>query len=192
LSAVIPDLSGRRTEYLRWVAQDRDRSACSTRLCNSSTPASGLTTTCQSSGSSTASLVTGVTVTNIFVAKVVSDVTNTTDTGGTAAFDDYAIDWLHFENPYRGWGRDGSAFPDQTNTGPVMPVSGFDACRIWDWSVQAADTQLKECCPFPTGNDARGAHLVGRNLSRLRRYQGAVWNSTTCTTTFSKRGGNPG
>jgi hypothetical protein len=159
---------------------------CSTRLCNSSTPASGLTTTCQSSGSSTASLVTGVTVTNIFVAKVVSDVTNTTDTDGTAAFDYYAIDWLHFDNAYRGWGRDGNAFPDQNNTGLCMSVSGFDACRIWDWSVQAADTQLRGVLALPTGNDVAVHTWSAATSADCAIIKGAVWNSTTCATTFLK------
>jgi len=160
--------------------------ACSTRLCNATPPGSGIDSSCQSTGNSTSTLVTGVTVTNIFVGKVASDATNTTDSGGTAAFDTYAIDWLHFDNAYRGWGRDGNAFPDQNNTSTCMSVSGFDACRIWDWSMQAADTQVRGVLALPTGNDVAVHTWSAATSADCAAVTGAAWNGATCTTTFLK------
>jgi hypothetical protein len=110
----------------------------------------GIDNNCAEQGSSDfGTPVTGVDLTSSFVGKVTTDDTvNTSDSSGTATYAD-ALDWSHFENPYRAWGLDGSAFPnvDQAD----WCSSG--TCRIWDWSLSASDTYLRNVRPLPTGND---------------------------------------
>lgn len=58
-----------------------------------------------------------------------NDTINTTDTAGTAAFA-ASLDWLGFQNPFRGWGKeDAAAFPSNVHSGACTSAT----CRIWDW-----------------------------------------------------------
>ena len=92
-----------------------------------------------------------------FVGKVTSDTKNASDASGTAAFplDPAVFDWSHFDNAYRAWGLDGSAFPDQFQRGRWTAGTG----RIWDWSVSSGDSgnsgspALRGVLVLPTGND---------------------------------------
>ncbi len=96
--------------------------------------------TCANSGSSSATLTTGVTLATSFVGKVTAnDSANSTDTNGTVTFDSETNDLFNFENLFRGWGLDGSAFPNTNNVGAC--TSG--TCRIWDWRLRSTDTALK-------------------------------------------------
>ncbi|MCK5002827.1 MAG: right-handed parallel beta-helix repeat-containing protein [Gammaproteobacteria bacterium] len=115
--------------------------------------------------------VTGITLGSSFVAKdYQDDSANTSDTDGNAVITDFALsfDWVNFENPYRLWGKEGSAFPSETNRGMIgcsdkvytnqMDCeTNFEAwaayARIWDWSLLATDTVIKDLLPLPTGND---------------------------------------
>jgi len=93
---------------------------------------------CANNGSSSAALSTGITLATSFVAKVgAGDVRNASDTNATADFAavDPAFDWTRFDNSYRGWGPDGSAFPSVDHRGRWALGIG----RVWDWSVSAAD-----------------------------------------------------
>jgi len=129
---------------------------------------------CANNGSSDATLVTGVTIANSFVAKVTADDTaNPSDTAGTATITDFThlFDWANFENSYRAWGVDGNAFPDTTNWGKLgcsdpypFPYTNQLDCeaisgtwtggaRIWDWSLLATDTAIKDVLSLPTGNN---------------------------------------
>ena len=128
-------------------------------------------TTCANDGTSDATLTTGVTIASSFVVKVtVDDSANTSDTGGAATITDFALsfDWENFENPYRAWGRDGSAFPDATNRGELgcsdrtytnqmdCEANSFiwtGGARIWDWSLLTTDTVIKDVLALPAGND---------------------------------------
>lgn len=68
---------------------------------------------------------------------------------GTAAFANIT-DWSGFESIYRGWGKDGSAFPSSDNRGRCTT----GACRIWDWSMVSTDTALvNSISALPTGDD---------------------------------------
>ena len=94
--------------------------------------------TCAINGGSTATLLTGITLATSFVAKVnANDVRNMSDTNGTADFSAVgpAFDWTRFDNSYRGWGPDGSAFPNADHRNRWASGTG----RVWDWSVSAAD-----------------------------------------------------
>jgi len=94
--------------------------------------------TCANNGSSTATLSTGITLATSFVAKVnADDARNASDTNATADFAAVgpAFDWTRFDNSYRGWGPDGSAFPNANHRGRWVAGIG----RVWDWSVSALD-----------------------------------------------------
>jgi parallel beta-helix repeat protein len=111
-----------------------------------------VTTSCNNNGSSDAALTNGITLASSFVGKVSSDdAQNTSDASGVA---DYSIvtptfDWAHFDNAYRGWGIDGSAFPNTDQRGRWTTGAG----RVWDWSLAASDTVLRNVLALPTGND---------------------------------------
>ncbi len=93
-------------------------------------------TTCANNGASDATLTTGVTLAASFVGKVMTDDTaNSSDSSGTALYST-ALDWVSFENVYRDWSVDGSAFPNTDNRGQWLSGSG----RIWDWSAANGDT----------------------------------------------------
>ncbi len=96
--------------------------------------------TCANESSSDATLTTGVTLAASYVGKVMSDDTaNSSDTTGAAAsypVDPASFDWLNFDNIYRGWGIDGSAFPNADQQGQWTTGTG----RIWDWSLANGDT----------------------------------------------------
>ena len=83
-------------------------------------------------------LTTSVTLASSFVGKVTSDDTaNTSDSTGTATYAT-SLDWTSFENPYRVWGKDGSAFPNSDHMGRWTTGTG----RIWDWSADTGDTVI--------------------------------------------------
>lgn len=108
--------------------------------------------TCANNGSSTAALTTGISLTSSFKGKVNSDdAANGVDSSGQAAYSSIAlIDWITFENQNRGWGKDGSAFPNLDHRGKCG--TGM-TCRIWDWRLSALDSTLRSVLPVPTGND---------------------------------------
>ena len=125
---------------------------------------------CENNGPSNATLITGVTASGSYIAKVTADDgINTSDTDGAAIITDLTLpfDWTNFENPYRAWGRNGSVFPDTTNRDRLgcsdrtytnqtdCETNSFiwtgDA-RIWDWSLLATDTVIKDVLTLPTGN----------------------------------------
>jgi len=70
-----------------------------------------------------------------FIGKVTTDTANTTDTTGTATYSTI-LDFLNFDNIFRGWGRSGGAFPNSNNMGRCTTGT----CQIWDWSLSKSDT----------------------------------------------------
>ncbi|NCN26563.1 right-handed parallel beta-helix repeat-containing protein [bacterium] len=112
------------------------------------------TTTCTSSGTNGSTDWKGIpylmsanlirdtsspyTIASTFVGKVTTDDTvNSSDSSGTATYD-VSLDWFGFQNDFRAWGRDGSAFPNSDNQG--LCVSGD--CRIWDMSLHRDDSVI--------------------------------------------------
>ena len=157
---------------------------------------------CFNNGSSNATLITGITLAGSFVGKVTSDDTkNANDTNGAATFpsDPAVFDWTHFDNAYRGWGIDGSIFPDPNQRGPWATGAG----RIWDWSVSSRDNgangttscttapcpALLRVLPLPTGNDTLTHAWSGipgtlDNSGCDAMVPGSKWNGSICATTF--------
>lgn len=107
-------------------------------------------TTCAPNGSSDfGTPVTGITLANSVIGKASSDTVNLQGTTGTSVYDSIT-DWTNFDNPFRGWGSEGLAFPHSSNT---APCASTDTCRIWDWSLASADTVIRNVLTLPTGND---------------------------------------
>ncbi len=116
-------------------------------------------TTCQPQNGSTATVTTtGFNLMNAFVGKViVDDAANDSDNLGVATFENIT-NWGDFENKFRGWGVDGSIFPEDDHDEECY--SNGEVCRIWDWSLSTADNNLRnvladpdDADPFPDGND---------------------------------------
>jgi hypothetical protein len=150
--------------------------------------------TCANNGTSDASLTTGIALTNSFIGKVsADDGQNADDTNGVVAVfpaDPTIFDWSHFENPYRGWGKDGSAFPNADHQGRWTTGAG----RIWDWSLSSTDTVLRDALSLPTGNDSlthtwSGTPVSTDNAGCDAMVADSVWNGTdmVCETTFLRR-----
>ncbi len=132
----------------------------------------GLWTDCNPEGPSDfGAPAMGCSLTTSFVAKVgtggtvdtTDDDVNTSDSNGTALYPSIT-DWTGFENDFRGWGLDGSAFTHTDHQGRCVGPS-VD-CRIWDWSATTGDLGdpngggpstpgpvLYEVLPLPSGND---------------------------------------
>jgi len=91
----------------------------------------------------------GISLAASFVGKASSDTVNADGASGTFPYNSIT-DWTDFENVFRGWGTDGSAFPNINNIGPC---AGGDTCRIWDWSLASADAVVRNVVTLPTGND---------------------------------------
>ncbi|MFC1611695.1 NosD domain-containing protein [Myxococcota bacterium] len=79
-------------------------------------------------------LTSGVDATGTFWGKV-SDGVNPSGSSGNASYADI-LDWLNFENVFRGWGMAGLDFPDVSNQGHC----GTGTCQIWDWRLDPTDT----------------------------------------------------
>jgi parallel beta-helix repeat protein len=112
----------------------------------------GLDNQCNNNCSSDANTSIGITSAESFAGKVTTnDIRNLSDTNGTASHPENSayFDWVNFENPYRGWGKNGSIFPAADHQGQWTSGTG----RIWDWSATASDTVIRNTNPPPTGND---------------------------------------
>ena len=113
----------------------------------------GLNSDCTQQGSSDfGTPVTGISVSGSFMGKVVTDDSaNASDTTGAADFpaDPTVFDWSNFENAFRTWGIDGSAFPATDHEGRWTTGMG----RIWDWSLESGDSVIRNLLPLPSGDN---------------------------------------
>ena len=90
---------------------------------------------------SDALLRVGRSVASTIVGKVVTDdVANASDTLGFATFPAVPLNfnWNNLDNRFRGWGKDGSAFPNADHSGRWTAGNG----RIWDLRIKSSDTTL--------------------------------------------------
>ncbi len=95
--------------------------------------------TCAPQGGSSFSLRTTLDLSSSFAGKVVTDdAMNSSDNNGLQAYGSIS-DFLTFENLFRAWGIDGAAFPDPAAEGRCTTGN----CRIWDWRLNGADTQVR-------------------------------------------------
>jgi len=106
-----------------------------------------------------------------------NDTTNNSDTLGQAAYS-IGMDWTRFENAYRGWGKTGAGFPSAANTDSCLAGT----CYIWDYSLRAADSALRESLPVPAGNDVL-YHIWSTpgGTTDCAAIKGAVWQDTVCS-----------
>lgn len=94
--------------------------------------------TCANQGSSSATVTTGLSLASTFVGRVASnDTANTSDSSGSATYA-ASMDWLNFDNWYRGWGLNHAT----TWTGTYGRCKS-GTCRIWDWRLRNTDTTLR-------------------------------------------------
>jgi len=88
---------------------------------------------------STALLHVGKTSASSFFGQVTqTDSANSTNTNGTNAFS-VNLDWFNFSYPFRGWGKNGGAYPNATDIG----VCNAGTCRIWDFRLLASDSVFR-------------------------------------------------
>ena len=91
----------------------------------------------------------GLDAATAFVGPVDSDTTNADAVAGQA-YANVLDDWTGFDSDYRLWGKAAGA-------NDLSPVAGrcgpLDLCQIYDLSLRADDTQLKDALALPTGDD---------------------------------------
>lgn len=93
----------------------------------------GVANSCAKAGFSYGPLLdtsTYIDATTFFGKVIVDDASNSADNSGSQAYGSIT-DWFNFENPFRLWGMDGSAFPATDHKGACTTGT----CRIWDWSI---------------------------------------------------------
>lgn len=110
---------------------------------------------CSAKAPSDYTLITSVTdLTTSLHYKVTADVAeNASDTNGAATFPGApaSFDWYSFDKPtLQAWGIEGSAFPNADHRGRWSSGSG----RIWDLSLVAADTTVKNRTDTGTSDNA--------------------------------------
>jgi hypothetical protein len=94
------------------------------------------------------------TLTSTFVGKIATDDTangdDDTDGGATYPVDPADFDWVNFDNNYRGWGKEGNAFPHTNNRDQWTTGEG----HIWDWRLVSEDTVLLDALDQPADGNA--------------------------------------
>lgn len=141
----------------------------------------GMNSSCTAqSPSLSANWITGKTSTSSFVGKVTTnDTTNTSDSNGAQTVGSIS-DWTNFDNWFRTWGKDGSAYPNSDNTGGC--TSG--TCRIWDWRLKSTDTVLKNTSQNGPGGLPNGAFTAGLNCPAAVNGNITVTDGQTTPHTF--------
>jgi len=137
--------------------------------------------------------VTGISLADSVVGKASADSTNTDGAGATAAFPSNPVtfDWAHFDNAYRSWGIDGSAFPNYDQQAQWTTGTG----RIWDWSASTGDTgnggnpAIRGVLAVPTGNNTlthvwAGTPATADDPGCDAMMPGSTYNGSGCETTF--------
>lgn len=115
-------------------------------------PGTGISDACANTGSSTATISTGIEADDTFIGKSNGDVENGSDTNGTAT-EGGIVDWTSFSaGRHGGWGIDGGTFPAGTNLGHC---DSGETCRIWSFFLNNSDDVAKNVNTAPSG-DATG------------------------------------
>ncbi|MDH5727622.1 MAG: right-handed parallel beta-helix repeat-containing protein [Gammaproteobacteria bacterium] len=126
---------------------------------------------------------TAISLAASFIGKVeTDDSSNGSDNNGTdslgpgLAVYDNITDFSNFENDFRGWGLDGSVFPNTDQRGPCLTSNN---CRIWDWRLSANDTG-------DAGSAAILAVLTQPNANSTyeHAWQGTAADQAACTSAF--------
>jgi parallel beta-helix repeat protein len=129
-------------------------------------------TECVIEGSSDFALTTGIDLSSSYMGKVASnDNANDDDNLGWLQVyptQELTFDWLNYDNPYRGWGIDGSAFPNANHQGRWVFSTG--AGRIWDWSLRISDSVIRNVHYIPSGDDFFTHTWAGTGPSNYLNY----------------------
>jgi len=153
--------------------------------------------TCANNGGSSATLTTGISLAQSFVAAVTTDDTaNASDTNGSAVFSGIS-DWLNFDNPSRVWGRAGTAaFPDASQRHWCGLTGNSENCQIFDWRLVNGDTgdaggpALQNVLSLPASGNDIDVHTWYVDPAPTAQADcdtavpGSVFNTDRCETTF--------
>lgn len=146
----------------------------------------GVDSTCANVGSSDATLVTQAAAGALLGKVTANDATNASDTAGSALFQNIT-DWTHFDRPTRGWGMDGSAFPNADNQSACRIAGSGTTCRIWDFALRATDTvALRSVVPAPADGNAvvKNVWAAVTTQAACDEIVGAVFSGSLCSSTF--------
>lgn len=116
-------------------------SACSITNSGSNTDVGITNTTCALVAPSTGTLNTSLNMSASFVGKAGTDSANTTvgANSNTAIAFASVTDQTNFQNWYRAWGKNGSAYPNSDHRGRCTAGT----CNIWDFSLAPGNTALR-------------------------------------------------
>ncbi len=132
---------------------------------------------CCNDGPSDAVITNGISLADAFVGKAGGDSNNEHGRGGTTAFDEI-VDWTGFTSRFRGWGLDGGSFPDTEHMDRCQEA---DTCRIWDFSLSAADDLIREVLTVPGGDDTLTHVWSAADASECALIAGASWRGEVCS-----------
>ena len=133
---------------------------------------------CATDGGSDAQVINGVTLANAFVGKVEGDTVNQHGATGTTTYDDI-VDWTTFSTLYRGWGREGSAFPASDH---MSRCSSEETCRIWDWALSLSDAVIRNVeTELPTGDDTARHLWSASTEADCAGIPGSDWGPDLCS-----------
>lgn len=132
---------------------------------------------CCNDGPSDAVITNDVSLAAAFVGKAGSDSLNQQGAQGTALFDDI-VDWTRFSSRLRGWGLDGSAFPDADH---MDGCASGETCRIWDFGLAAGDDLIRAALAVPGGDDTLTHVWSAVDAADCSRFAGATWAGQVCS-----------
>jgi len=171
------DLNGVSAEHLyTGVLRVTDNTECAVL---GSSP--GIGSDCSTQDGSDATVAFGSAAGALVGRITTDDAANGADTMGSADHD--AIDdWTRFDQPTRGWGLDGTSFPDH-----VGNCASGDTCRIWDVGLASGAATLLGVLSAPADGNAILTHTWNvASLTNCDAIPGAVFDSgsSTCVSTF--------
>ena len=87
--------------------------------------------------------------TGAFTGPVTSDMTNSfsSGTGSFTGLNSINL-WFDFDHFFRGWGKSGSTFPNNTQQGPCITGN----CQIWDWRIKVGGPLHKKSFTASSAN----------------------------------------
>lgn len=160
-----------------------------TPTCTGGSATAGLNVDCSPSAASTATRELGLSVASSFVGPVASDSAAPFSSGnGSEGAFATITNWHAVENQYRGIVKHGVAATAETITGRC---STGNTCQVWDASLRASDTTLRNALSAPIASDVGTHYWSAADATTCAAIPGATWrtacslpgyaNQTTCT-----------
>ena len=127
-----------------------------------------------------ANITSGVSLASSFIGQAGGDGVNSSGgANGTAAYTP-GLDFLRFENRYRGWGIEAD-YPSVVVQGEC--VSG--TCRIYDFSAAEGDSVARAALTQPGATAAVLTHTwTVTGATECSAVPGATWDGNSCTSSF--------